>query len=310
MEPTGERMVPLYHQEKEVYIEHMTRYLFASQFVKGKVILDIACGSGYGTDLLAKSGASKIYGVDISQEAVDFCLQNYKSLSTEFIVGNVIDIPLPSRSIDLVVSFETIEHVNELEQRKFLSEIKRVLKPDGGLIISTPNTLVYPKGNPYHVKELTLEEFMELLKPSFKEVKLLYQDNILSSYLFSEKNLLKKFDDLNQNETRITKINSLAPEDSMYFIALCGDGFNDEIKESVLLFNLKPEKKYSAYEKTIKDLYLQIQETFYLKDRVEALSKELNSIRLSRFWKLYVVYRNLRYKYESLKRYLKPRNSE
>ena len=89
----------------------MTRYIFSSQFVKGKVVLDIACGSGYGTDYLLKVGAVKVIGVDISDEAISYCKDKYSRSGMEFLVGSVEKIPVESNSIDIIVSFETIEHV-------------------------------------------------------------------------------------------------------------------------------------------------------------------------------------------------------
>ena len=72
MRYTGERMIPEFNEGEEIYLEHITRYIFASQFIKDKIVLDIACGSGYGSDYLLKNGARKVIGVDISKETVEY----------------------------------------------------------------------------------------------------------------------------------------------------------------------------------------------------------------------------------------------
>ena len=141
--------------------------------VAGKKVLDIACGTGVGTDYLRKAGAVSCYGIDIDPEAVEFAKANYPGCS--FVQGDALRVNLPDSSVDVLVSFETIEHVGE--QRKFISECKRVLGPDGLLICSTPNTTLYRwRGtNPYHVHELTPGEFVDLLSEHFCGVALFSQ---------------------------------------------------------------------------------------------------------------------------------------
>src|SRR5581483_6067845 len=157
---TGERMIPKKHQGKLIYAEHITRYQAAAELAKGKVVLDIACGTGYGTKLLAQS-AKKAYGVDIDPNAVKYAKENYSAKNTEYLVGDGESIPLDDGSVDLLVTFETIEHVRNY--RKFLDEIIRVLKPDGLAIVSTPNDLEFAEGNHFHLHEFKLQELTGLL---------------------------------------------------------------------------------------------------------------------------------------------------
>ncbi len=189
MEFTGERMIPEHNDDGEIYLEHMARYLFASQFVRGKDVLDIACGSGYGSRMLTESGANRVVGVDISEEAITYCRENYADSRAEFIVGGVDSIPLPDQSVDAVVSFETIEHVDAATQGMFLREVERVLKPEGIFVASTPNTVVSPEGNPFHLKELTPSEFRDLLGEHFPCIKLLYQKNVEASFIMTEEQM-------------------------------------------------------------------------------------------------------------------------
>jgi O-antigen biosynthesis protein len=236
MKFTGERMIPEFNRGQDIYLEHMTRYVFASQFVKNKTILDIACGSGYGSDYLLKAGAKKVIGVDISEETIDFCKQKYSDNVIEFLIGDVQKIPTENNSIDVIVSFETIEHVDEVAQVNFIKEVKRVLKPGGILIISTPNSLVYPKGNPFHVKELDIKEFERTLEKTFKNVDLFYQDDVESSYIYSKDNL----NDLGEKHEVNKRLDKILPEASLYLIAVCSDNIIININEYVGLSNIKP----------------------------------------------------------------------
>jgi len=146
--------------------EHVYRYAFASRFVREKRVLDIACGEGYGAAALQKAGAAHVTGVDIS-EAV--CLHARNKYGIDAKPGNAERIPLGEGSVDVVVSFETIEHVPS--PSRFLDECVRVLAPGGRLIMSTPNKSIYGQGvqNPYHCSEMTEEEFTTALRSRFND---------------------------------------------------------------------------------------------------------------------------------------------
>lgn len=167
-----ERMMPE-QAHARVFREHVARYRFAKDFVRGKRTLDIACGEGYGAAGLAKAGASSVVGVDLSPEACEHARRKYGLDARQ---GSAEAIPLPDRSVDVVVSFETIEHVEN--PAKFLDECARVLEADGLLIVSTPNRPVYsgesPK-NPYHQVEFDEREFRDLLGARFRDVRLYTQ---------------------------------------------------------------------------------------------------------------------------------------
>jgi 2-polyprenyl-3-methyl-5-hydroxy-6-metoxy-1,4-benzoquinol methylase len=167
MEFTGERFVPGVTGEME--LEHIHRYLFALNACKDKRVLDIASGEGFGSFILAQC-AKKVTGVDVDEAAVKNANDIYSSSNLEFLRGSCQKIPLGDSSVDVVISFETLEHI--VEHDDFLKEIKRVLCPDGILIMSTPDTDIYSNGqpteNPYHLKELTLTEYESLIKTYFK----------------------------------------------------------------------------------------------------------------------------------------------
>jgi 2-polyprenyl-3-methyl-5-hydroxy-6-metoxy-1,4-benzoquinol methylase len=161
---TGERIVPGKTVE-ELFREHEIRYQFAGSYVEGKDVLDIACGTGIGTDYLRRQGARTSSGLDIDGEAVRYANLNYRYC--RFAECDASQIPISDNSMDVVVSFETIEHLPD--SVKFLVECKRVLRPGGLLICSTPNHTVYRwyGKNPFHTREFAVEEFIGLLGSLF-----------------------------------------------------------------------------------------------------------------------------------------------
>lgn len=181
-EYSGERFIP--GMPIAVELEHRHRYLLASQLVKGKRVLDVASGEGYGSALLAQAAATVI-GVDICSETVDHAQATYSLPNLEFRLGDCTQLPVDSASIDLVVSFETIEHHDQHEA--MIREIERVLKPGGILIISSPNKKIYSDisgtHNQFHVKELYLEEFEALLRQAFPQVVFYGQRAALTSVI-------------------------------------------------------------------------------------------------------------------------------
>lgn len=200
---TGERFVP--EIEGDIFLEHFHRYYAISSVVNQKVVLDIACGEGYGTELISKS-ASKVFGVDISNETIKHAQQKYQKDNIQFCVGSTSKIPFEDDSFDIVVSFETIEHHDEHEQ--MMLEIKRVLKADGMLIISSPEKTNYnsslKKKNEFHVKELEYIEFKELIEKHFSYNEFYFQNNIYGSILINERS--KDFTLLDHHETEIRNI--------------------------------------------------------------------------------------------------------
>jgi len=174
MEYTGERFVPSNDlMNDETAFEHLHRYYHVFEIVKGKVVLDIGCGEGYGSSYLA-TNAKTVYGVDIDNSCIEHAKKKYACENLQFIQGDVTGIPLANNSVDVVVSFETIEHLSEEIQPLFLNEIKRVLIKEGMLIISTPDKTNYSDRyayeNKFHVKEFTKQEFHAFLSSYFETI--------------------------------------------------------------------------------------------------------------------------------------------
>jgi len=167
---TGERYVP--NVQGEIALEHWHRYLLAREFAARRTVLDIACGEGYGSALLSEV-AQSVIGVDISAETIAHAARRYRHPNVDFRVGSCAVVPVPDSAVDLVVSFETIEHHSEHDQ--MLREIKRVLRPGGLLILSSPDRPEFrrlfgePTKDSFHVKELDRGEFEDLIKKAFRQ---------------------------------------------------------------------------------------------------------------------------------------------
>jgi SAM-dependent methyltransferase len=174
---TGERFVP-WAREAAVAYEHLHRYIWASTLVSGKRVLDLASGEGYGANILA-GNAAYVCGVDVDDAVIQHARSRYCKPNLEFLKAPISAVPISeSSSFDVVVCFEAIEHIDA--QESLVREASRLLRPDGLFIVSTPNKAVYRIGgeepNPYHVKELTFDEFHALLSPHFPEVLYFGQD--------------------------------------------------------------------------------------------------------------------------------------
>ena len=262
MEFTGERFIPT--EDGKIRLEHYHRYAAIKDLVKNKTVLDVACGEGYGSSFISRD-AKSVIGVDISKEAVTHASQKYQETNLEFLEGSAIDLAFPNHSFDVVVSFETIEHLAEQEQ--MLSELKRVLKPNGILIISSPNRPVYSEEsgehNEFHVKELDFTEFDDLLREKFSQIRYYGQRIVMGSVIQPLKqNSEAFFKSWSDNAGHLMEG---APElvDPVYFLAICT---NDDIAiPSVDMSCLYPAdadlvKHYVSFAKWAKSLDLVVAE--------------------------------------------------
>lgn len=244
LEDTGERMIPEYHKSHLLYGEHIVRYQAAQSLAEGKVVLDLASGAGYGTKMLAVT-AKKVYGVDNNREAIEYAKKNYSTKNIEFLVGEATNIPLDDNSIDLIVSFETLEHIKDY--KKFLAQVKRVLKKDGVFIVSTPNDKEFPEDNEFHEHEFTYSELKRLLDSYFAHRQFYFQSSWLYSGLFDEDNLSSEW----QQSVFTNQTAPEAPGSSIYFISVCSDlPIKRRVQPLAAIAEPWSERRRRGYEQT------------------------------------------------------------
>lgn len=183
---TGERFTP--ECVREMWYEHWHRYAFVTQALAGKHVLDAACGEGYGSAMLATEAAS-VTGVDLSAEAIAHARARYGDRPRlSFVESDATNLPFADAAFDAVVSFETLEHLEA--QDTLLAGFRRVLKPDGVLLISSPDKRVYSDQagyrNEFHVKELYKPELIELLGRHFKTLRVFGQKLVFQSLIAAD----------------------------------------------------------------------------------------------------------------------------
>jgi 2-polyprenyl-3-methyl-5-hydroxy-6-metoxy-1,4-benzoquinol methylase len=157
------------------FVNHLKVYKFASQFCVGKDVLDVGCGTGYGTSFLAAS-AKSVIGIDISRHALRYARRHYSDSNIQFRRIDAEHMELADQSFDVVISTENFEHLSN--QRVNLSEMSRVLRDDGMLLLATPNHEMFIDiDNPYHTHELSYEELREMVREYYREY--LIAENLL-----------------------------------------------------------------------------------------------------------------------------------
>lgn len=220
MEFTGERFVPT--EQGKIRLEHYHRYAIALDLVEGKDVLDVACGEGYGSFSIA-SVARSVVGVDISDETIKHASVTYQQSNLTFCQGSAVALQFADASFDVVVSFETIEHL--AEQAQMLMEINRVLRPGGVLVISSPNRPIYSEEsgehNEFHVKELDFEEFDTLLRAQFSTIQYFGQRMLMGSIIQPLEGKSSAFQIWHDDGVELKRFAGRLV-DPVYFVALCG----------------------------------------------------------------------------------------
>ena len=217
---TGERFLP--ECGGEIWYEHWHRYALARQLGQHANILDVASGEGYGSAMLAESAAG-VVGVDVSPDAVQHARNRYGHLpNLEFVTASCDSLPLADASFDLAVSFETIEHIET--QQAFIAELARVLRPDGVLILSSPNKRIYSDAhdyhNEFHVRELYRDELENLLRGTFPHIQWFGQKLLFHSAIWPETPAAAPAEYLTGEGEHVNSASQPATE-AMYFIAIC-----------------------------------------------------------------------------------------
>lgn len=287
MDDTGERLIPEGHTQTLTYGEHLSRYLSVLGIAKNRTILDIACGAGYGTRLIA-STAKKVWGVDYSTEAIDYAKDHYSATNIKYLVGDAHNIPLDNESVDVVVSLETIEHLKNPE--KFIKEVKRVLKKGGKFVVSTPNDDEFIEGNKFHLHEFDLKELKKLIGDNFKNVEYYYQGTYFGAGVFSQ----KLFEGSGEWQGSIGKTFGQPSKKAIYFLAVASDSNLEMLSTTTVLSDAWSAKEDTNRENNrlqvetearelIQSLQKQILATENDRDD---LRNELNLIKNSKGWRV------------------------
>lgn len=218
--------------EGEIFANHLARYQFAKNFVAGKVVYSLACGVGYGEYLLAREGgAKKVVGIDNSEEAIAYAKKNYQTPNLIFKKEDALSTSLEDNLAEAIISFETIEHV--VDDEKFLRELRRLLKPNGLLIISTPNKassfknlLARRSFNVFHLREYKKGELEKILTKYFKILNMYGQKEILKrslpaipKYLFYK--LTGKLGKIEINDFTVKPYPEKRDRGACFFVVVC-----------------------------------------------------------------------------------------
>lgn len=264
---TGERFLP--SCEGEMIYEHWHRYLFAQAHVAGRRVLDVASGEGYGSALLASRAAS-VTGVDISPEAVRHAGERYGSAANlNYLCASCASIPLPDASFDVIISFETIEHMTEHDA--FMAEVQRLLAPGGLFIISSPNRVEYSDRtgyrNEYHVKELDGPELRTLLDRHFPAQHWFAQRPCFQSMLWS-------LEGPAESSSVLAVDGESAYPAELYFLVCCATdpGALASVRPSLSLVTDRHHSVYTEWSRTYA-------ENRQLGTRVAELERELAAVR-------------------------------
>ena len=236
----------------EIWYEHWHRYALARQLGSHCTILDVACGEGYGAAMVAET-AYKVVGVDLSIDVIQQAKNNYRHhANLQFVTASCECLPFSDASFDFAISFETIEHIEK--QKEFISELARVLRPDGILILSSPNKRLYSDAhdyhNEFHVRELYRNELEELLHETFPHIFWLGQKLLFHSAIWPENQACITTEYLVNDDRQVTVVSHPSVE-PMYYIAVCSR--NPSMLPTALnklsLFSDSAEMVYQDYAK-------------------------------------------------------------
>ncbi len=247
-------------QTGRIVYEHLHRYALSREFVSGLRVLDLACGTGYGTAILGEV-AAQATGLDISSAAIREARKRYGSDRVKYVIGDCFDLPFEADSFDVVVANEMIEHVED--HPALLAEVRRVLVDKGLFLVSTPNKPVYNRYKPpntYHVAEMEIPEFRKLLTDRFKHVSMIgTRMGLFSVGYMIDRDETRKADNLDgariyyasgdqagQPEIGTGQLNLSDPE---YVLAVCSDARPEDPGLSHSVFFDERNDLWLEYEK-------------------------------------------------------------
>lgn len=284
---TGERFIP--GLKGEIWMEHWHRYHFAARWAAGKRVLDVACGEGYGSALLARS-AAHVTGVDVSEHAIAHAKASYAGRDNlEFLRASCTALPLPDASVDVAITFETLEHI--AEQEEFLDQLARVLKPDGVLVLSCPNKLEYSDKrnyqNEFHVKEMYRDELARMVESRFPESRWYGQRPTFFSVIAPEVSLARGTDG------QLIETNEFTPSEfapslaaPLYFLiaASRSRAALESVPAALSVLSDRDDWMYQDYGKVIRELRASVERGAAMEKQLAEKNHELLQRRGWRWW--------------------------
>ena len=276
MEFTGERYIPEI-EDTVMQMEHLQRYFSLCDVVKGLDVLDVACGEGYGSNFMAETAGS-VVGVDISSEAVQHAKCRYVRSNLSFKQGSATDLSFfQDGSFDAVVSFETIEHIDEPSQQAFLAEIKRVLRPEGFLVMSTPDKKIYSDlhgyHNEFHIHEFYKDEFVGFLKSKFSNVTLFNQ-------YFEVTGILERDHEDGSGVNSVMRFGNSRDVEGKYLVAIASD--RDKSASDISSVYMNPLREYERLVDRVLELQVEVDERNkhiqYLDDHNKVLTNRIHQL--------------------------------
>lgn len=280
MKDTGERLIPDGHHQTLTYGEHLSRYLAVKDIVSGKTVLDVASGTGYGAKIIAQY-AKKVHGVDYNHEAIDYSKKHFSAGNIEYQVGDALEIPLPDNSVDVVISFETIEHLSD--PKRFIEEVKRVLKSEGQFVVSTPNDDEFIEGNEFHLHEFTLKELQKLIQKNFINSNFYYQGSYFSSAVLNE----QVFGKGGKWEGPLEKTFGQNLNKAIYYLVVASNRPTEELVQTAVIADTWSTKSDIERETARRDEKRAMEaEIVRYREHSSKLEQELHKIKTSRGWRL------------------------
>ena len=232
LEHTGERFLPGVTGTAEIAYDHIARYRFAERYIKGKKIIDLGSGAGYGAHSLSKL-AQNVLGVAVSKEAVVYATWRYDAPNLHYEAGDVTNLPYPDESFEAAVAFEVLEYLERPEA--LVEEALRLLQEDGIFVVSTPDKQTYSNDrnyvNPHHSKEMYALEFREVLERHFRNVQIYRQGALAGSIITPD---LRELSEDGRPTLESTQFSLPEPKfgrevpTTLYMLAVCTNGRDPE----------------------------------------------------------------------------------
>jgi len=275
---TGERFTT--DCVREIWYEHWHRYAFASGIAGGKRVLDAACGEGYGSALLSRV-AAEVVGVDIDANTIAHAQACYAGLPRlRFEQKDAATLGYAPASFDLVVSFETLEHLKA--QEELVRGFSQVLTAGGALVISSPDKRTYSDAtgfrNEFHVRELYREELLALLQPHFQHIRLYHQKLLFQSAIWTEDAAVDRGEAWTVTGADRDLVRSFDYE-PIYYVAVCSNESLPTLLPKMSLFGDRQESVYAHYNHEIRKNMGAGARIAELEAELERLRDELESAR-------------------------------